>query len=260
MRNDCDPPLEAVDRALQLVMLLREDGCVSVTGAAERLGVAPSTAHRLLSALCYRDFASQGRDRRYRLGPQLLESASASLSRAALGRLARPALQQLLERTSETTHLVVLSGCDVVFIDGAESMEPRRVGLRTGIRLPAYCASAGKAMLAALSKAEVDRLHPTGLPPWPNAHMANLKALHRELAAVRKQGYGVNLEDSEQGVAAVGVALVDPSGRPVAGMSVSIPSARYRRAALTGYVTALRSAAAEAQARLDAAWDVYAVS
>jgi IclR family transcriptional regulator, acetate operon repressor len=253
VRKDVEgPPLEAVDRALRLVVLLRQRGCLSVTVAAEHLEVAPSTAHRLLSALCYRDFAVQDRDRRYRLGPQLVESGSAALSRAALRRLARPALDQLLERTGETSHLTVLAGADVVFIDGAECEQSLRIGLRTGIRMPAYCASGGKAMLAALPKAEVDRLHPKGLPPWPNAHTPNMAALHRQLAAVRKQGYAFNHEESEQGVVAVGSGLLDQARRPVAAISVSIPSARFRRSDVCQHVDAVLAATSACQEQLDA--------
>jgi DNA-binding IclR family transcriptional regulator len=240
-----------VDRALQLLMLLRQHGRLSVTAAAEQLGVSPSAAHRLLSALCYRGFADQDRQRHYRPGPQLADSGSAEISRAALRRLVRPALEQLLKQTGETTHLMVLDGADIVFLDGVESEEALRVGLRNGIRMPAYCSSAGKAMLAALPKSEVDRLHARGLPPWPNARTTTLAALHRQLAAARKQGYAFNQEESEQGVVAVGGALLGQAGKPLAGISVSIPSARYRRADLGHYAAAVIAATGRAQARLD---------
>lgn len=244
------PPIDAVDRALRLVVLLREQRRLSVKSAAEQLGVAPSTAYRLLSALCYRDFAVQDRDRQYRAGPQLSDSASSTLSRAALRRLARPAIELLHGQTRETAHLMVLTGTDVLFIDGVEAEQALRIGLRTGIRLPAYCSSAGKAMLAALPKAEVDQLHRGGLAPWPNSQLSDLAGLHRQLALVRKQGYAVNQEESEQGVVAVGACVRDQAGRPLAGMSVSVPSARYRRSDLARYAAAVQEAARKAEGRL----------
>jgi DNA-binding IclR family transcriptional regulator len=250
MQNNGAAPVAAVDRALRLLVLLRGQGRVSVTQAADHLGVAPSTAHRLLNALCYRDFAVQDRDRQYRAGPQLSETLSSDLSVAALRRLIRPAIQQLHDRTGETTHLVVLSGGDVRFIDGVEAEQALRIGLRTGIRLPAYCTSGGKALLAALPPGEVDRLYRRGLPSWPNASVRDLAALHRQLATVRRRGYGLNEEESEQGVAAVGAAVHDPAGRPVAALSVSIPTARFRRSALASYADAVLSAVTEADARL----------
>lgn len=249
-QNPSAPPLAAVDRALQLLVLLRLQGRVSVAHAAEHLEVAPSTAHRLLNALCYRDFAVRDRDRQYRAGPQLSDSLSSSLSVAALRRLLRPAVQQLHERTGETAHLVVLSGGDVRFIDGVEAEQVLRIGLRTGLRLPAFCTSGGKAILAALPRAEVEELYRAGLPSWPNARIHDLAGLHRQLATVRKRGYGLNLEESEQGVAAVGAAVRDAAGRPVAALSVSVPAARFRRAGVDASAGIVRSAVAEAEARL----------
>jgi DNA-binding IclR family transcriptional regulator len=70
------PPLDAVDRALQLLVLLHEEGRVGVTQVSDRLGVSPSAAHRLLNALVYRDFAVQDNDRRYCSGPKLMSVLS----------------------------------------------------------------------------------------------------------------------------------------------------------------------------------------
>lgn len=250
MQNLAASPLAAVDRALQLLVLLRRQGRVSVSQAAEHLGVAPSTAHRLLGALCYRDFAVQDRDRQYRAGPQLSDALSTTLSVAALRRLLRPAIQELHDRTGETAHLAVLSGGDVRFVDGVEAEQALRVGLRTGLRLPAFSTSGGQAMLAALPRAEVDALYRDGLPAWPNAGVQDLAGLHRRLAAVRTRGYGLNVEESEQGVAAVGAAVHDAAGRPVAALSISIPTARFRRATVAPVADAVRSAVSAAEARL----------
>ena len=74
-------PVESVDRALVLLTALRDGEVLSVTDAAARLGVAPSTAHRLLTSLVHRDFAFQDRDRRYRRGPALLAPRSEPLKR-----------------------------------------------------------------------------------------------------------------------------------------------------------------------------------
>ncbi len=212
-------PLDAVDRALRLITLLRQHGRVSVTQVSDELGVSPSTAHRLLAALCYRDFAVQDRDRQYRAGPQLADSLPATLSVAGLRRVARPAVERLHVDTGETTHLVVLSGSDVRFIDGVEGEHALRIGLRIGVRIPAYCASGGKAMLAALPRSEVDRLHPGGLPPWPNARLRDLAALYRQLATVRRSGYGFNQEEDGAGGRRAGCRCAGRR-RPAAGSNI----------------------------------------
>ena len=65
--------LESVDAALRLLQMLGRDGQLRVTDAADELGVAASTAHRLLSTLRYRGFAVQAGDRTYRPGPAFTE-------------------------------------------------------------------------------------------------------------------------------------------------------------------------------------------
>ena len=85
-------------------MLLQLDGPVTVSAAAERLGVARSTAHRLLGMLVYRDFAVQGENRQYRAGPvlELATRAGSDLSglrAAALGPVRR--LVAALEATAK---------------------------------------------------------------------------------------------------------------------------------------------------------------
>jgi IclR family transcriptional regulator, acetate operon repressor len=246
--------VEAVDRALLLIRLLNERRSVSVSEAATELGVVPSTAHRLLATLCHRGFAVQDQHHRYHPGPELDATTPATPSLPQLLRVTRPLLQDLFERAGESVHLVVPAGPDVRFVDGIEGDQLLRVGLRTGARWPAYCTSGGKAMLADLDWSEVEALHPHGLRPWPSAKIRDLPSLRRQLARVRKQGYGINTEESEPGVTAIGASIGSRSGRPVAALSVAIPTARYDRrqepelaAQLTEACTAAERAAAALQ-------------
>ena len=221
--------IEAVDRALLLIRLLNERRSVSVNEAAAELGVAPSSAHRLLATLCHRGFAVQDQRRRYHPGPELTVTGQAAPSLPQLLRVLRPFLQDLFERVGETVHLVVLAGPEVRFVDGMEGDQPLRVGLRTGARMPAYCTSGGKAMLADLDWSEVQALHPRGLRPWPYARIRDLPSLRRQLARIRRNGYGVNTAESEPGVTAIGASIRSRSGRPMAALSVAIPTARFDR-------------------------------
>src|SRR5690606_9923960 len=208
-RNNDPYRIEAVDRALTLVTLLAERGSLSVTEAGRELGVAPSTAHRLLSTLCHRQCAVQGDKRLYRPGPALLALAKAG--GPPLADRIRPYLQRLYDLVGETVHLMVRTGAEIRVVDGIESRHPLRVGLGTGARMPAYCTSGGKAMLADLEPSEIDALHAGGLPPWPGEKIHNLSALHETLEAVRRNRLGVNHEESEPGVTAIG----QPIGRVV---------------------------------------------
>ncbi|PWV84058.1 DNA-binding transcriptional regulator, IclR family [Prauserella marina] len=226
MERKTDPyRVEAVDRALILLSLLAERGDLSVTEAGKALGVAPSTAHRLLSTLCHRGFAVHDDRRRYGLGPSAAALTVAWRSPPLPDRV-RPHLEYLFAQVSETVHLMVLTGSDVRFADGIESARPLRVGLRTGARMPAYCTSGGKAMLADLTPEQVEALHPDGLTPWPVERIHDLGALHTELREVRGKRFGLNHDESEPDVTAIGASIGIIGGEHAA-LTVALPSTRF---------------------------------
>ncbi|TDD27119.1 IclR family transcriptional regulator [Actinomadura sp. KC06] len=236
MRNKPPYALSSVDHALRLAALLQQEGPMRVTDAAERLGVAASTAHRLLAMLVYRDFAEQGPDRRYGPGKVLRPAEPSGAPVALLREVSAGPLRSLVERTGESANLAVLAGTEVRFIVTAESDQVLRVGDRSGVSLPAHRTSGGKAMLAALDPADVTARY--GDPPE-----IDLGRLRRELALVRDRGFAINDQLTETGLSAVGVAVKDRSGAPLAGLSIALPTARFDRDRLPGWVGALSAAA-----------------
>lgn len=220
--------VESVDRAMLLLALVLDRGELSATEAATRLGVAPSTAHRILTTMRDRGFLSQDDRRLYHPGPMLVRARNFGTDHASMIELLRPVLHRLYASVDETVHLMTLVGTDVRFIDGIEGTHGLRVGLRTGMLVPAYCSSGGKAMLAALPDTEVRALHAGGLRPWPATTMTSVEDLLGDLARVRAaDGVASNIEESEKGVSALGVAVLAPDDTPLVGIAVAIPSARF---------------------------------
>lgn len=119
--------LSSVDNALRLVHVLAQREEVGVAEAGRLLGVARSTAHRLLTSLVVHGFAEQDPESRaYRAGGALLEFGLATVRRYDVRAHARPYLEQLSERTGETTHLLVLAGADTLFLDSVEGSQSVR--------------------------------------------------------------------------------------------------------------------------------------
>ena len=236
--------IESVDNALRLILLLRDRDRIGVTEAARELGVAPSTAHRLLGALGQRDFAVRDERKGYRAGPVLLDGSPRRAWDERVRVLVRPHLEHVAARVGETIHLVVRSGQHVTFIDGVESRQALRVGLRVGRVLPAHCTSGGTALLATLSNAELSDTYPSGLPEWAHQAMRDLAGLRRRLATVRSLGYAVNHGESEPGITAVGVCLRDAGDRPLAAMTVAVPDVRAGKESVEMLANELRSSAA----------------
>lgn len=220
--------LRSVDNALQLAQMLRDEGELRVADAAQRLGVAPSTAHRILGMLLYRGFAVQDGARRYLPGPALGARVLRVNQSRRLRESAEPHLVQLRDGLGESTNLVVRAGSSVRFLLTVESRKALRVGDRQGAILPARRASGGKAILACLEPAQVARLYaePDIVSTAPLT-LVELHELAAELQRVRARGYAVNASETEQGVCAVGVALRTDQGTPIGAISVAAPENRF---------------------------------
>jgi DNA-binding IclR family transcriptional regulator len=247
--------IASVDHALRLAAMLQLEGTVTVAAAAERIGVARSTAHRLLQMLVYRDFAVQDGVRAYHAGP-VLQLAEHSRSQTSLLRSAAlPHMHRLVDVLAESVNLVVRTGASVRFIASIESSQVLRVGSREGMVFPAHRTSGGLLLLAQL---DADRLaealgrSPHGELESAPADGLDLAGLTAELAQIARQGFAVNLERSERGVVAVGVPVRGGDGAVVAALSVSLPSVRYDAEQLPRLVAVLSEAAGAVERDLSA--------
>lgn len=216
----------SVDRALRILLLLREEHSVTLTAVSRALDVAPSTAHRLLSTLVRRDFVRRdSATRAYLPGRALLEIGLAAAGSLDIRRMARPELEALARELEETVHLVVRDGDTVLFLDTVESPRAVRVTDRTGTTLPVHCTAAGKVLLAQLDPEALQTL--LGDAPLaritPRTHV-DRRALERELGRIRRIGYATNFAESERGLSAVAVAIPEPGAVSSLSVSVSVPS------------------------------------
>ncbi|GAA4087572.1 IclR family transcriptional regulator [Actinomadura miaoliensis] len=217
-----------MDNALRLLELIGEQQTLRVSEAADLLGVARSTAHRLLSALRRRGFVLQDKPNGvYRPGPVLNEIGLAAIGRIDIRTVARPVLEELTEQTQETVSLTLLEGRNVRFVDCVESPRTVRVGDRTGVVMPAHCTAAGKAILAALPAFELERRYRDRVLSGRTASsITTWDRLETELRLIRAHGYALNEEEGEEGICAVAVAVRDLTDAPLAALAVVLPAAR----------------------------------
>jgi DNA-binding IclR family transcriptional regulator len=241
-----EPPtyaIASVDHALRLAVILQLEGPMTVSEAARRLGVARSTAHRLLSMLVYRDFAVQWADRSYRAGPVLELASQANSDLGALRTAAIGPLRQLVETLDETANLSVCMGTTCRFLLSVEGSQALRVTSREGMVFPAHQVTGGLIALAALSDEQVESLYAPDRYAGAPEGRPDMARLFEDLRAVRRAGIAVNVERSERGVAAVGVAVKGPDGDTVAAVAASMPTVRHEPGQVGGIVAALETAA-----------------
>jgi IclR family acetate operon transcriptional repressor len=245
--------ISSVDHALQLAMLLWQSHTLRVSDAAEHLGVARSTAHRLLAMLVFRGFARQLEGSPlYVPGPVLSDAGSRAMAKLEIQRKAEPFLRRLSEATGETSTLQMLDGREVAFVDTVESSNPVRVGSRTGLTLPAHTSAGGKVLLSQLNEEEIVRLYPAETPLEqiaPSSAVATRETLIRELREIRLNGRAIDIRPS---VVAAGVPIMGRGGRAVAALAVAAPRHRVGKETVRALVNELHSVSADFEAALTA--------
>lgn len=245
-------PIGSVDNTLRLLRLFGEQRSIRIADASREIGVARSTAHRMMQMLQYHGFIRQDAESRaYVAGEELVRIGLSVVRQIDVRVVARPAMEDLVAATQETVHLVERRGASSFFLDSIESPRNVRVGARTGMTLPAYSTSSGKVLLAELDRAELRQLFPKPkLEPLTDRTPRTRRELEAELETVREQGYATNFGESETEVAAVAVPIRDAHGTVRAAMAISAPLARASEDDIPRWVSALREGAARVRAAL----------
>jgi IclR family acetate operon transcriptional repressor len=233
--------LSSVDNALRLLQLIRDEGSIRVKEAAAELEVSQSTAHRLLSMLVYRGFAAQDESKAYLPGPAL-GAAPAGVSWTRTLRLAStPHMLELAELCGETVNLMIRVGAVVRFlltVEGGNALDADR----QGAVLPACDASGGKALLATMDDAALERMYRGGASrPLDRMDDARYERFLRQIELARLNGYAINSQETEPDVTAVGVVVRSPSRTPIAALTASSPTPRFRQLIEGGLVRELIS-------------------
>ena len=221
--------VQSLERAFDLLEALGDGGELGVTELANRTGLVPSTAHRLLHTLAKRGYVSQSSESgRYLLGYKVVEVASGLEHRLERLRVvARPHLESIQRETGETVNLVVLDTDRVVYVDQVEGSRQVRMFTTVGTSVPAHTTGSGKAILANGPAEVIEALYEgRELQRLTEQTLTSLDALEADFARIRRRGYALDEEEHEEGVGCVAVAVFDHSGRASAAISVSGPSAR----------------------------------
>ena len=236
-------PISSVDNALRIVLMLRDQPRVRLSGIAASLEIAPSTAHRLLAMLGHHGFVRQEEGlSTYVAGPALLDLGLAAVRNLDIRTYARPILDDLARKTDETVHLAQLEGDKVRYLAAAESDRPLRVADRTGQLLPAHRTATGKALLAAFTARQLDEIFSLG-EGQEGLSPTDRERLDAELEDVRGRGYAINHRVYED-IVSVAVAVRDHRGASTAALNASAPSSRMSKKRQLIVVRHLQAAAA----------------
>lgn len=220
---------------------------LSITDASDISGLDRATARRCLltlSELGYADYDGKF----FSLTPKILRIGHAWLSATPLPVLLQPHLDQLSERVGHSASASILDNTEIVYIARAAQKRVMSINLMPGSRLPAYSASMGRVLLAALADAEVDAiLQASQLKAHTPRTLTDPLLLKEEIAKVRQQGYAVIDQELEIGLCSIAIPIRNDRGRVVAAINVGAPAAILPAADLPAHCL---QAMLEMQARL----------
>jgi len=246
--------IESVDAALQIVVLIKQRGELRVSEAAAELGIARSTAHRLLRTLVWRNFLTQDRvGKAYRAGPVLVELTMETLKAASLRTVTRPRLEQLSAQLDATVSLLIREGGNARFLDQVEGSRPIPGRAPAGSLLPATTVSGGKVLLAWLPEAERRALYPGRLPKLTPHTTTDHEALAVEFAEVRRKGYALNVDGSFLGLSALAVPIRGADGKVIASLAASTRTDQFAEYPLERVLEPMLAAAASIGLDLESA-------
>jgi IclR family pca regulon transcriptional regulator len=249
---------QSLERGLAILSAFRSGRpLLGVSELGREIGLGRSTTHRYVATLAALGYLQQdATTRKYRLGPRVLDLGFSAINSMELRELAAPHLRQLSDDTGFTVNMAILDDTDVVYVERCRSTQAGQreidLNLHVGSRLPAYCTSLGKVLLAFLPPEEqaetLSRIEFT--QRGPNT-ITSRNALSAELKCVRAAGFAVNNEELAYGLRSIAAPVLSHDGVAVAAINLAVHSSMVSVEDLFARLSErLRAAAADVSAHL----------
>jgi IclR family pca regulon transcriptional regulator len=219
---------------------------LSITEAAATAGLDRATTRRCLLTLSEAGYADYD-GKFFTLTPRVLRLGTGCLAAMPLPRIVQPVLDRLSQEIGESTSVSILDETEIVYVARAAQRRVMSIALMPGSRLPAYCTSMGRVLLAALDPAEARHtLENSSLVARTDRTVTDPDALIVLLEEIRRHGYALIDQEVEIGLRSIAVPLETVRGRVVAALNVGLAASAESMSALTErLLPALQGAKAE---------------
>ena len=193
----------------------------TLSEVATRSGLTRAGARRILLTLQTLGYVhSDGK--LFRLTPRILDLGFAYLSSQPIWNVAEPVMEQLAEQVRESCSVAVLEGHDIVYVMRVHTHKIMSLNLGVGSRLPTYCTSMGRVLLAGLSDTEV-KLHLSQIdrPACTRHTVTDMAGLMKRVREVRTQGWCLVDQELEEGLISMAAPVTNRAGETVAALNIS---------------------------------------
>jgi IclR family transcriptional regulator, pca regulon regulatory protein len=221
---------QSLERGLAILHCFTpEKPVLGIADIADELGMSRSTTHRYVITLVALGYLEQGAARKYRLGLRVTDLGMSALNSTGLREHSHPYLEELRQRTSFTVNLSMLDGEDILYVDRARSFRRGQnkidLDLHPGSRLPAYCTSMGKLLMAHLPEPQRrDLLAEVKLTKRGPNTITSKTALRDELDEVLSEGFATNDEELIPELHSIAVPVRNETREVVAAVNMAAHS------------------------------------
>jgi IclR family pca regulon transcriptional regulator len=219
--------MTSLARGLAVVRAFSDSrGPQTIAQISQKTGIPRAAVRRCLHTLKQLGYVDAELNN-FSLRPKVLTLGYSYLSSTPLTVSAQPCLDQISRKINESTSLAVLDEGEVLYVARSATSRVMSVALNTGSRLPAYCTSLGRVMLAHLPPEELDAyLDRVKLKPMTKNTIVSQKKLRAVLAEVRQAGFAINDEELELGLRSIAVPVRGASGKVLAALNCGAQAAR----------------------------------
>ncbi len=225
---------------------------MTISQLSVRTGLSRAAVRRCLYTLCKLGFAGTDEAQRYSLRPKMLTLANTYTASSTLATAAQSILERMSALLGESFSVATLDGEDIVYIARTSVTRVMSVDLHVGSRLPAFCTSMGRVLLAYLPQDQLEQyLMRATFTQYTPRTMTSADKLRLALRNVRRNGYALCDQEFEVGLRSLAVPVQAPNGRVIATVNISGHAPRMPMLEMqTRYLSHLRAAATELSAFL----------
>jgi len=218
----------------------------TISEVSQASGLDRATARRCLLTLAYLGYADYD-GKFFTLTPRVLRLGTACLATMPLPQMVQPLLDQLSNDLGESSSVSILDGRDIVYVARASQRKVMSVSLMPGSRLPAYCTSMGRILLAAMTDTEARKvLADSALVQRTRYTFTDPDAIMLEIERIREQGYALIDQEVEIGLRSIAIPLYDARGTTIAAMNIGVAATQKSAEQLVQrYLPAMRRVQSE---------------
>jgi len=200
---------------------------MTISQLSLKTGLSRAAVRRCLYTLQKLGYAGTDDNRHFFLRPHVLALGHSYISSMPLSSAAQPVLEHTSKLLHESCSIATLDGVDVIYVARASVTRIMSIDLRVGSRLPAYCTSMGRVLLANLPAEELERLLPDiEFTPRTERTVRSMEKLRQILRQVQRNGYAIVDQELELGLRSMAVPIRNAGGTAVAALNVGTHAQR----------------------------------